>query len=194
LLAPGKFFIKTFFFFFRRKTSPGSEKKLHFEKFAGHLQYSIQYNTIQTKMTYLCSEECEHILKVDGRLSRLMREGLRRRHVRQCVRRRGRTGARRGLPRRGGLRRNQVRRARGVAQVVLRWAGGMRRSRTVAAIRDDTRITAVRTVVVGRRTLRQRNLDLRHHVDGHNRRGRGIRHIVGATSVWHVRDNGGLVD
>jgi hypothetical protein len=40
LLAPGKFFVKTFFFFFIRKTSPGSEKKkLYFEKFAGRLQY-----------------------------------------------------------------------------------------------------------------------------------------------------------
>jgi hypothetical protein len=32
-------FHKNFFFFFIRKTSPGSEKKkLYFEKFAGHLQ------------------------------------------------------------------------------------------------------------------------------------------------------------
>jgi hypothetical protein len=50
LLAPRKFFIKTFFFFFTRKTSPGSEKKkLYFEKFAGRLQY------IDRKLLYLNS-------------------------------------------------------------------------------------------------------------------------------------------
>jgi hypothetical protein len=34
-------FHKNFFFFFVRKNSPGSEKKLYFEKFAGRLQYPM---------------------------------------------------------------------------------------------------------------------------------------------------------
>jgi hypothetical protein len=59
LLAPGKFFIKTFFFFFIRKTSTGSEKKKKKlnEKFAGRQQYCmIQSNFPKIKFYWEKSE------------------------------------------------------------------------------------------------------------------------------------------